>query len=484
MRPGSFLKFAFLLSVLAGMPVAHAVFPANNELSTPGTDSTDNGAGAVTDFKTGVMRKQCAEGLPAQTPVCDSRGEQYVHAATPAAGAHAYYFTASADDLNRFGQPASGAPSRPMANAQGADLIVSELSSESAGGSVPCGGTITIDDTVANQGNAETTAPSGFLVNYYLSNVSVSVLIGNRTISLLGVGSTDGATSTFTLPISLAPGVYQLSAVVDPNDVEPETNESNNTTVAAGSVTVVSNVDLLVTVLDSTPASVNVGGSITVSDTVANQGTTSTTYPLGFLVNYYLSNPSVSMLIGNRTIRSLGAGATNSASSTFGIPATLAPGSYQLSATVDPNNYQPETNETNNTLVAAGTVTVVRNVDLVSTAIGAISSSVKAGQNLTVIDTVKNQGTTVTTAVGGFRMTYYLSKDAIINVRDTMIGLRTISSLGAGASNTATSTFNIPANFAPGVYYLGVIVDSANTQVETNETNNTGVASGMVTVTP
>ncbi|MGA8147839.1 MAG: CARDB domain-containing protein [Gallionellaceae bacterium] len=189
-------------------------------------------------------------------------------------------------------------------------------------------------------------------------------------------------------------------------------------------------------------------------------------------MNYYLSNPSVSMLIGNRTIRSLGAGATNSARSTFGIPATLAPGSYQLSATVDPNNYQPETNETNNTLVAAGAVTVVRNVDLVSTAISAIPSSVKAGQNLTVIDTVKNQGTTVTTAVGGFRMTYYLSKDAIINVRDTMIGLRTISSLGAGASNTATSTFNIPANFAPGVYYLGVIVDSANTQVETNETNN------------
>ncbi|MGA8147838.1 MAG: CARDB domain-containing protein [Gallionellaceae bacterium] len=277
MRPGSFLKFAFLLSVLAGMPVAHAVFPANNELSTPGTDSTDNVAGAVTDFKTGVMWKQCAEGLPAQTPVCDSSGEQYVHTATPAAGAHAYYFTASADGLNRFGRPASGALSRPMANAQGADLIVSELSSESAGGSVPCGGPITIDDTVANQGNAETTAPSGFLVNYYLSNASVSVLIGNRTISLLGVGSTDGATSTFTLPISLAPGVYQLSAVVDPNDVEPETNESNNTTVAAGSVTVVSNVDLLVTVLDSTPSSVNVGGSITVSDTVANQGTTPTT---------------------------------------------------------------------------------------------------------------------------------------------------------------------------------------------------------------
>ena len=35
MRPGSFLKFAFLLSVLAGMPVAHAVFPANKASHPP-----------------------------------------------------------------------------------------------------------------------------------------------------------------------------------------------------------------------------------------------------------------------------------------------------------------------------------------------------------------------------------------------------------------------------------------------------------------
>jgi hypothetical protein len=67
MRPSRIsLSSAFLSAVLAGTPAAHAATtcPANNVLSTPTTDFTiDNVNQVVTHIKTGLMWKQCTEGL-------------------------------------------------------------------------------------------------------------------------------------------------------------------------------------------------------------------------------------------------------------------------------------------------------------------------------------------------------------------------------------------------------------------------------------
>ena len=358
-------------------------------------------------------------------------------------------------------------------NVLGVDLTVSALSSPSLGGSVLAGSSITVNDTVSNIGNGTTTYPLGILVNYYLGGTP----IGSRTIASLAAGATNSASSTFTIAASFTPGSYQLSATVDPNNVQPETNENNNTTIASGTVTVVRNVDLVPTSLSSS-SSVTVGSSITISDTVANQGTTPTFSPTGILVNYYLGGT----LIGNRTIASLAAGATSSASSTFGIPASFATGTYTLSETVDPGNYQPETNKSNNTLAAAGTVTVNGSVDLVPTSLGASPSSVVAGGNFTVTDTVANTGISPTSA-SSFRVNYYLSTDTTITAADTLLGGRNISSIAAGGTNTASTLVSVPTGLAPGVYYVGEIVDSGNAQPETNKANNTLATVGTITVT-
>ncbi len=111
-------------------------------------------------------------------------------------------------------------------------------------------------------------------------------------------------------------------------------------------------------------------------------------------------------------------------------------------------------------------------VDLAPILLSTTATSVKTGRSLTVRDTVKNQGNVATTA-SNFKMSYYLSIDPAITSADIRIGSRTISSLAAGASNTASTTLAIPTNMARGVYYLGVVADSANVQPENNETNNT-----------
>lgn len=68
------LLCALLLTMLAGIPVAQAAStcPANNTLSTPGSDFAINGDGTVKHIKTGLMWKQCAEGLSTTTTACDT----------------------------------------------------------------------------------------------------------------------------------------------------------------------------------------------------------------------------------------------------------------------------------------------------------------------------------------------------------------------------------------------------------------------------
>lgn len=68
------LLCALLLTMLAGIPVAQAAStcPANNTLSTPASEFTINGDGTVNHIKTGLMWKQCAEGLSTTTTACDT----------------------------------------------------------------------------------------------------------------------------------------------------------------------------------------------------------------------------------------------------------------------------------------------------------------------------------------------------------------------------------------------------------------------------
>jgi subtilisin family serine protease len=67
---------------------------------------------------------------------------------------------------------------------------------------------------------------------------------------------------------------------------------------------------------------------------------------------------------------------------------------------------------------------------------------------------------------------FYLSIDGIITTADTLLGSVATPALAGGAQQALTANLAIPATLATGNYFIGAIVDPANTITEGNETNN------------
>src|SRR6266702_2150137 len=136
----------------------------------------------------------------------------------------------------------------------------------------------------------------------------------------------------------------------------------------------------------SGPATGTIGSTVTVSSTVANQGTESAA---NFKVGIYLYNVAkgTSYCLGDRTITSLSAGASDTGSITVTVP-TVPTGDYTLQAVADYSNIVAEGNETNNS--ALGNAIYITSVlpDLV---VKSVSGTVSNGV-LTYSVTIKNQG--------------------------------------------------------------------------------------------
>lgn len=121
--------------------------------------------------------------------------------------------------------------------------------------------------------------------------------------------------------------------------------------------------------------------------------------------------------------------------------------------------------------------------DLIMTSVAPNAASVNAGAALSVTDTVNNAGLTSSRA---FRIGYHLSTDTIYgNADDVVVStIRVVTSLAAGASNSATTHLSIPSSAPGGTYYLCAMADSVNQVAESDETNNTLCSSTQVTVPP
>ena len=226
--------------------------------------------------------------------------------------------------------------------------------------------------------------------------------------------------------------------------------------------------DLVMTAV-SGPASGVTGTTISIANTVNNQGTA----PAGtFYVGLYLSSDAVittaDTRVGRRSYSSLAAGAANSVSTSVTLPTTLAAGTYYIGAIADYTGTITENSETNNAF-AGNTVTVTAGPDLVMATVSGPASAAR-GTSITISNSILNQG--VGTATNTSYVGFYLSKDPVITTGDQRIGRRSISSLAIGAANTATTAVTVPSTFAVGTYYIGVIADYSNTVKESNETNN------------
>jgi CARDB len=126
----------------------------------------------------------------------------------------------------------------------------------------------------------------------------------------------------------------------------------------------------------------------------------------------------------------------------------------------------------NNTTVASGTYTQQRPDLVISTGSPAVRpSTTYPGGSVTLSGwTVKNQGNA---ASGDIYNGFYLSQDSIITASDTYLDGNQNTSLGPGeAFNWGGPTLTIPQSTGPGIYFIGILVDSNNSIAESNESNN------------
>jgi subtilase family serine protease len=355
----------------------------------------------------------------------------------------------------------------------GGDLAVSAFTVPTkAGTDTP----FVVSDTTANQGGG----PVGPTVTQiYLSTNSLiesgDTLIASRAIPGLAAGATSSGSTTATIPLGTAPGLYFLIAKADAGAAVAEALETNNTSVR--SIRVGS--DLYVSAI-SLPASGAAGASIVVGDTTANQGGGGSP---ASVTRFYLSANSTLdagdvRLDGSRAVPGLPAGGSSAGSTSVTIPASTAAGSFYIIAKADDDSAVGETDETNNTRA--------RNVsigpDLTISAISVSATSVAAGAGLIVTDSVLNVGAG---AAGASTTRFYLSTNTVIDAGDLAIATgRAVPGLGGGASSLGSTSVTIPAGTAAGSYYLIAKADGDGAVAESVETNNTSAAVRIQVTSP
>ena len=367
--------------------------------------------------------------------------------------------TLAADAAYSIGLPGAGTVTI-VSNDLPPDLVLNAVAVPAAAGA---DADIVVTDTTRNQGTGMAQASAtGFYLSANTILDAADISIGSRSVSSLGPGAMEAASTTVRIPLSTVAGTYYVLAKADWESAVIENTETNNTR-ASSAIRI--GADLAVTTLTA-PATAAPGTAISVSDITKNQGVgnaaPSTT-------RFYLSTNTLfdasDVVVGARAVPLLGDGASSSVTTSLTLPTTTATGTYYILAVADAANTVAESIETNNTRASAG---VRVGADLLVTVINAPAFA-GAGGSISVADTTANQGAApAATSSTGF----YLSTNSSFDAADVFLGSRPVAALAAGATSSATTVLQIPPNIAPGSYYIIGAADWNGSIAETLETNN------------
>ncbi len=350
------------------------------------------------------------------------------------------------------------------------------IASVTAPGTGAPGATIAVGDTTSNLGTVSApVSQTGFYLSSNTVLDALDVLLGNRTTASLAPGSSESRSTDVQIPATTAVGTYYVIARADWNDAVTETQETNNT--RASLAIVIAGPDLIVTAL-SAPATAAPGGLVSVSDTTKNNGGGSAA---ASLIAFYLSADGAwdgaDTRLGSREVPMLAPAASHASATALTIPATTAAGSYFIIARADDAATVAETSETNN-LRFAGMVKI--GADLTVSALSGPATSAP-GASIVVSDTTANTGS------GGADVSttaFYLSLNTLLDAQDLPIGSRAVASLATGATESRSTTLQIPVTTAIGAYYLIAKADGNDAVLEVQETNNTRASGQPIVVGP
>ncbi len=308
-----------------------------------------------------------------------------------------------------------------------ADLIIEDITWLPASPAI--GETVTSTISIKNQGSGRADFSR---VGYYLDGE----LMPSISVNPIDAGATESKTFSWTAVV----GQHEIKAVADANEKVTEDSEDNNEKVV--SITPRAP-DFRVETISPSTAEASAGETVDFTVTVQNRGELKTD---ASRVYFYVDGAS----LGYQELAEIDAAATVSKIFTW----TSKDGAHEIKAIVDPSDSVTETDENNNqkTIIFA-----IPPPDLVIDEMTVSPEEPMAGDNITVMVTIKNQGD------GPAAPTL-----ANLYNNGSPITTKNVPEIDPGA--VSTETFTVTA--WEGDNAIEVVVDSEQSIAESNEANN------------
>ncbi len=238
--------------------------------------------------------------------------------------------------------------------------------------------------------------------------------------------------------------------------------------------------DLVIGGIFVTPTTVATGGSVSVTDFTSNMsvGGTAGASTTGYYVQTACTNMPSGSPVATKAVSSLGPGASSPSSPATSVPMGSTPGTFYIVAKADYLNVvdegtSPTAGENNNTRCSDPITVMGASPDLVVAAVAAPASATH-GNSISVSDRTQNIGTVLAAAS---KTAVYIKSGTTCPA--TVAGAtpvnapgRSVPSLIATGSSTATYNVTIPVGATLGANQLIWNADDGGVVGESNEGNN------------
>ncbi|HXU84469.1 MAG TPA: CARDB domain-containing protein [Verrucomicrobiae bacterium] len=289
-------------------------------------------------------------------------------------------------------------------------------------------------------------------------DVPGDTVLGDVAVAPLAGGAMATVTKTLLIAGGTAPGLYWVIAQANATNAVPEADspiQANN--VKATAMPIVIGPDLIVMAATVTPLAVAPGITLSVTNTVKNQGGAAAG---AFDVGLYLSTNATfeadaDTRLATRRVTGLAPSAVSTAATPVTIPTNASGGTYFLIVRADISGGAPqevvEASETNNALATAAIQVVQPDLSVQSMTAPAVAGP---GMNVSVSHVVKNLALVAGGAVASTSRLYLSSDPTLDDPGDVVLGDVAVGPLPGGAMATVTRTVQIPPSTRPGLYWV------------------------------